>query len=168
MNMIPKKATRQLPIKIRPATDSDVPFILNSWLKCYRDNGPIAQNVPNTIYFTSHHKLLQKIIKRSTLLVAVNDTDESQIYGYACAERIEGHFVLHFVYVKQQFRKMGIGSSLLNTFEHETSSVGIFTHYTRMAEKMHLKYNMIYHPYVILVDYDMPESKDERNKTDGN
>lgn len=159
---------RKLPIKIRPATDNDVPFILNSWLKSYRDNGPIAQNVPNTIYYAGHHKILQKIIRRSQVLVACDEKDESQIFGYASAERIDGHFVLHFVYIKQQFRKMGIGTSLLNMFEHDPSTVSIFTHHTRMAERMHMKYNMVYHPYVILVDYEVSEPGNVGNQTDGN
>lgn len=156
---------KKLPIKIRPATDQDVAFILNSWLKSYREHGPIAQHVSNTIYFASHHKILQKVIKRATTLVAVNENDDSQIYGYAVGERIEGHFVIHFVYVKQGFRKMGIATSLYNMFEHDRSSVGIFTHHTRMAEKMYMKYNLVYHPYVILLDYEVPSVGDKTSTT---
>src|SRR4051812_3597276 len=94
-----------LALKIRYATNEDIPFIFSSWLKCFRDTGLMNRGVPNTIYFQNHHKILQKIAQRAKIYVACNASDVSQIYGWIAGEYIEGTFVLHFIYIKHAFRK---------------------------------------------------------------
>lgn len=140
-----------LPLSIRHANDTDIPFIFSSWLKSFRDSGLLVRAIPHTIYFTNHHKLLQKLIKRSTVYVACSPTDSSQIYGYIVAEYIEGTFVLHFIYVKHSFRKLGVGKALFNSFKHE-GGASCCSHLTKFGERLLLKYNMIYHPYTALLD----------------
>lgn len=158
-----------LPLRVRPATDQDISFIFNSWLKSFRDSGVLSRSVPNTIYFQNHHKILQKILKRSQANIACNPQDPSQIYGYIVGEYIEGIFILHYVYVKHSFRKMGIGKELLNSFDHDTGNASCCSHLTKMAEKFLLKYNMIYHPYTVLVDYEVPqEQSNEGLKVESN
>lgn len=146
-----------LPVKIRPPTDQDIPFIFNSWLKSFRETGFLCNPVSNTIYFDSHHKLIQKILKRATVFIACDERYPDQIFGYIVAEKIDGVFVLHYVYVKHNFRKSGIAKTLLNAFDHDATIGSCCTHLTRVAERLILKYNVIYHPYVILVDYSVPE-----------
>lgn len=143
--------TENLPLTIRHANDQDIPFIFSSWLKSFRDAGLMVRSVPNTIYFTNHHKILQRLIKRSTVYVACDPKDSSQIYGYIVAEYIDGTFVLHFIYVKQSFRKLGVGRALFNNFKHD-GTASCCSHLTKFGERMLLKYNMIYHPYTALLE----------------
>lgn len=143
--------TENLLLTIRHANDTDVAFIFSSWLKSFRDSGFLVRAVPNTIYFTNHHKILQNLIKRSTVFVACDPKDSSNIYGYVVAETISGSFVLHFIYVKQSFRKLGVGKALFNSFPHD-GNASCCSHLTKMGEKFLLKYNMIYHPYTMLLD----------------
>jgi ribosomal protein S18 acetylase RimI-like enzyme len=143
-----------LPVKIRAVNQQDVPFIFNSWLKSFRETGYLCNPVSNTIYFENHHKLIQKILQRATVYVACDEKYPDQIFGYIVAEKIEGVFVLHYVYIKHNFRKSGIAKSLLNSFDHDTVHASCCTHLTKAAEKLTPKYNMIYHPYIILVDYE--------------
>ncbi len=138
-------------IRIRRATDGDVPFIFNSWLKSYR-NSWFAKLVLNPIYFDQHHKILERLAKTSEILVACNNEDIGQIYGYICAEKIDGVFVLHYCYVKHTFRGMGIAKELLNVFDHKLGDAAFYTHHTRIAESLSPKYSMIYNPYLLLND----------------
>lgn len=135
-------------VRLRPANQTDVPFIFNSWLKSYRDSAG-AKTVSNTVYFAEHHKLIERIVKNNSVILAVNDSDPSQIYGYICAGQTEGIFTLHYLYVKHNFRNLGIGKVLLNAFEHDLATAGIYTHHTKIADKIASKYNFVYHPYVL-------------------
>ena len=148
-------------IRLRTATEEDVPFIMNSWLKSFRGS-MFARNVINTVYFTEHHKLIERLLKSSSVIIACNDEDSSQVYGWICAEEVDGIFCLHYVYIKHAFRNLGIGKLLFDVFKHDMSTAGIYTHYTRIADKLAAKYNMLYHPY-ILTNYvkEVKESKDE-------
>lgn len=98
---------------IRPAEVTDIPFVYNSWLKSYRD-APAVRNVPNSIYFDAHHKLIEGVFGSQGLNVWVAcDAQESErIYGYLVAEKIEADVVVHFVYVKHSSRGQGIARAL--------------------------------------------------------
>lgn len=138
-----------LPVWIRKANQEDVNFIFNSWLKSYRSS-LFAKPMTNTVYYSEHHKVLERLAKNSEVIVACSKDDPTQLYGYICAEKIEGVFVLHYVYVKHTYRNMGIAKLLLNTLDRDPEQAGCYTHHTRIAEKLAAKYNLIYHPYLLI------------------
>lgn len=137
------------PATLRRADEKDISFIFNSWLKSYRSSY-FAKSISNTIYFEGHHKIIEKLAKTSEIIVACNPQDPEQIFGYICAEKIDGIFCLHYIYVKQSFRRLGIGKLLLNSFERDKEQASVFTHHTKIAERLAAKYNMVYHPYLLI------------------
>lgn len=139
----------QLVVKVRPALEADAAFIFNSWLKSFRDKG-LAKPVCNEVYFSEQHKLVEKLLKRCTTVIACNPTDPASIYGWACFERVEGTFVLHYAYVKQPFRGLGLAKEILAEAKHDWQTAGLFTHWTTSALKLHQKHNLIYHPYILI------------------
>ena len=152
--------SKNLPIQLRLANEEDVPFIFSSWLKSYR-NSYFAKNITNTVYYAEHHKLLEKVIKSNKVVVACNPDETTQIYGWICAGYTDNIFTLHYVYVKHPFRGFGVGKTLLNAFEHDPSFAAVYTHNTKAADKLAAKYNMIYHPYIIINDYELKSDKPE-------
>lgn len=138
-------------IRIRRANDEDIPFIFSSWLKSFRTSW-FAKLIANPIYFDQHHKVIENVLKTSEVLVACNNEDIGQIYGYICAERIDGVFVVHFTYIKHPFRKMGIAKELLNVFDHDLGNAAFYTHHTKSAESVTSKYGFIYNPYLLMID----------------
>ena len=58
-------------INLREAQDQDVPFITNSWLKSYRHGGAMTKHVPNDIYYAQHHSVLERILPRGVVVVAL-------------------------------------------------------------------------------------------------
>lgn len=140
---------QQLPIKLRLATSEDVSFIFNSWLKSYRASS-FAKGIANEVFFNEHHKVIENLVKTERVTVACSERDENQLYGYIVAGTIEGFFVLHYIYVKHSFRSMGIGTMLLNSFEHNPEVASVCTHWTRVCDKLGPKYGFIYHPYLLI------------------
>ena len=156
----------KLPVRYREANESDVGFIFNSWLKSYRQS-LFAKTISNTVYYTEHHKILEKIIKdpNNKVIIACNEEDPTQIYGYICAGALEGFLVIHYVYVKHSFRNMGIGKLLLNMFDHDPSTAGIYTHHTKSADKLSAKYNFVYHPYILFNESEGESNESEKEET---
>ena len=140
-------------VRIRPATEGDISFIFSSWLKSYRESH-FGSIIPTTIFYTEHHKVVERLLKGCQTFVACNDNDLNELYGFICAEQVDGIFVLHFVYVKHTFRMLGIGRQLLNAFEHDPSKASMYTHHTKAAPTLSKKYRMIHSPYLALTpDY---------------
>ena len=137
------------PIRLRKANQEDVGFIINSWLKSFKYS-TWCRNVTNTIYFAEHHKIIERLLKNFDTVIACNDNDPSQIYGFINAGSVDGIFCLNYIYVKQAFRNLSVGKALLNSFEHDPSTASVYTHHTRIAERLAAKYNMIFHPYLLI------------------
>jgi len=148
-------------IVIRAPGPGDVAFIFSSWLKSYRSS-PWALPMHNNTYYKFHHALIEDLMKNSDIYLACSKANPTDIYGYSVGQYIDGVFTLHFVYVKQAFRKLGICNLLLQCFERSKDSndeefVGCYTHHTHMADKLTgepsiklaQKYNLMYNPYML-------------------
>lgn len=144
-------------IRLRPATESDVPFIFNSWLKCYRHSNN-TRGCENPVYFAQHHILLEGLCKRSTILIACNENDISQIYGYVCSEMVEGVLVVHFIYVKEMFRKFGVANILAAAIGFEREAPVFYTHRTFSSEGLEKKFKIVYNPYLAYSAYELGKS----------
>jgi len=140
---------KDLPIALRQAHQGDVPFIFNSWLKSYR-NSKFSKNIPTSVYFSEHHKVLEEIALNDQIYVACNTEDESQIFGYVAATEIDGIFLLHYVYVKQPYRKIGLAKFMVESVRKKLDDLAFCTHLSNTMEKTAEKYNLIYSPYLAL------------------
>jgi hypothetical protein len=136
-------------IDIRDVAPEDLPFIFNSWLKSYR-NGGIPKFVDNTIYFSEHHKLIERLLQRATTKVACSPTDPTNIYGYICYERIDGVYVLHYAYVKHTFRNLGILRAMIKASGHDGETAGALTHGSGVTDRIGAKFKLTYHPYILI------------------
>jgi len=153
--------TKQQPnIQLRKAGQEDVGFIFNAWLKSYKFS-LFSKNITNTIYYAEHHKVIERLLKTHETIIACNSEDPSQIFGFINAGRVDGIFCLNYIYVKQPFRNLSIGKTLLNAFDHDPSSASVYTHHTRAADRLAAKYHMIYHPYLLMTNTE--ESNEEDN-----
>lgn len=150
-------------VRIRPATEADVPFIFSTWLRSYRDSG-FASNISTTVYYAEHHKVVEKLLKSCDVYVACANDDISELYGYICAQKITGIFVLHYIYVKHSFRHLGLGKQLLNTFNHDFNKASIYTHMTKVARALAHKFSFIHSPYLALTGEYQKEVATKLNK----
>lgn len=134
-------------VHIRPATEADISFLFNSWLKSYKAS-PAVKSVPGAVYFDAQHKVLEQIFKRSQVLVACAPTDHNQIFGYCCTEIVDGVNILHYAYTKEAFRRMGLQALLLE--EAKLTDSYFYSHYTKLfAEQIRRNnFKAVYNPYL--------------------
>jgi ribosomal protein S18 acetylase RimI-like enzyme len=100
-------------VVLRDGTELDDNFIYSSWLKSYkRSAGPI----PFRWYYKIYQTVLDRLFKRPPIKVRVAcfRTRPEQIFGYVVFEEHEGTPYIHYLYIKDAFRGMGIGSALLS------------------------------------------------------
>lgn len=154
MSLLPKPpAKRNLPILLRPANQEDVNFVFSSWLRSYKKNSTYAKQITNTIYFNEHHKIIEKLLRNFQTIIACDKEDSTNIYGFINAGFVDGIFCINYVYVKHTYRRFGVGEALLHAFDHDFDNASVFTHHTRMAEKLAAKYRTLYHPYLLINDF---------------
>lgn len=99
-----------LEIGIRPRQKYDDDFIYSSWIHCLGNIRPYC-NLDKNWFTSAQHALISQLLERSTVVIAHDPEDENQIYGYMVCEPKKN--ILHWVYVKQLFRRAHIGTRLL-------------------------------------------------------
>lgn len=95
--------------KIRYGVPADIPFIASSWSKSYQSSAAV-RNVRTSLYFDRQKQTILHLLQRSQCLVICLREDEDAILGYVVFEKD----VLHFVYVKEAWRKHGIATRLVS------------------------------------------------------
>lgn len=101
------------PRKIRPAQPGDIPMVMDSWQRsCSRS--PYAGNVPNSAWVETSRKMVTHLLARGARIVVAHSPDDTDhILGWACGEQDDRKTVLHYTYVKAQYRRDGIALELL-------------------------------------------------------
>lgn len=113
----------------RSLEPEDYNCILSDWAKSYKGS-PWAGTVSNNHWHRTVKDTIDSLLSRgASVLLAVADDDTTQILGWVCYEKsASGVFVLHYIFVKDDFRGDGIAPSLLAKAGNEPC---IHTHKTR-------------------------------------
>jgi len=131
----------------RQALESDLNFILSSWLKSYcRSRHP---NILKEDYYRGHGDLLMRLLSAVDTTIACPASNENVIIGF-CAHAGQ---IVHYIYVKNTFRSKYIDDKriaydLLNTCI-DTSTGIVMTHQTNAGDKFlsNNKLSASYNPY---------------------
>ena len=119
VNYTDKESPQVQPI-MRGLRESDTAMILDSWLRSGLQypiftsevgRPPIRLRVPGTLLLSQSRTLLKSLIPRSQVLVLCDPADEDHIMGWICFEKENP--CLHFLFIKFNFRRMGMGRRLL-------------------------------------------------------
>lgn len=139
---------------IRDALPQDISFIYSTWLNCYKADSYLGQTTSNTTFYENYRLIIDDMLarKQSNVLVACVPKDETTILGFIAAE---GDNVVHFLYVKEPFRLMGIGTELVL----QATGIGagdsdklFITHKTYTSEKyMRNRQNLEYDPFILFM-----------------
>lgn len=128
---------------IRYATDNDRNFILKSFLLGVYYGDTWFSKIPKRIFMDNYKKVAESLFLRykGSIRVACLTGDTDVILGYAILNA--SHTTLHFVYVKEVWRKKGIGSQLV------PKTVNCVTHLTPLGETLSKKLNseLIFNPF---------------------
>jgi hypothetical protein len=130
---------------IRTVREEDKPFIYNSWLKSVRKD---FNDVRTSQYFQTYTDHINQLLKTSEVLIACDPEDPNHVFGYIVFKWIGDVFVLHWGYVKNVNRKLGIFKKLLGTQIKKIGEEPFVTTYKndRQAKGLMEKYKMVYKP----------------------
>jgi len=89
----------------------EFPLIFDSWARSF-EKSPYAGCIRNCDYDQVSRAGMTEIVDRARVVVAVQLTPNGQrrVMGYSVSE--PDRKVLHYIYVKRDFRGMGVGRSL--------------------------------------------------------
>lgn len=119
---------------IRQVVQEDYAFVLDSWLKSTRDE-KWAGNVPNNMAMAVLQEAVRQLVLRGArILVAANPERSNQIVGWICAEAgREGEKIVHAIYTKRPFRRLGIAKALLDSVGLRPDDPFPYTYRTLMS-----------------------------------
>ena len=123
-------------LMFRPMVQSDRAFFATGWLRSYK-GAPRVRGISSKTYWYFHHRLLERLLARSTVVIACQQGDPDILYGFSCFERLEGSCVLHYLYVKGSRRGEGIGSAILDETLRASRDPAalVWTHQTKGSVK---------------------------------
>lgn len=136
-------------VSIRNYTAKDQSFILDSWLKSYKQSSKFARDIPSEVYFKSHSQIILSILSKSYTVIACDHEDQDTIYGYAVFELICDQPVFHYIYLKKSFSGFGIVEKLIENAPFLLNKYVFASHLTPKGLKLIKKYKMTYNPYLI-------------------
>lgn len=141
----------KLPIAHRMMNPKDSSFLYSTWLKSYRQM-PYAQNVSNETFFFHHKQTIEKILSNPNTIVKVicEDTDPNHIYGYSVIEKYGEASIIHYIYIKHAYRKLGLAKELLiDQIPLLGTKLTFVSHESRHHKGLKDKFKIEYNPYLI-------------------
>lgn len=153
------------PVMFRAPTNDDVPYITRAWLKSYRSPGAMLHHVPQDVYYTQHHRIIERLWfdDNCTKLVACFPEDTTFIYGFLFAECTNVGPVVHYVYVRRPMRGLGLASALLDAVRYTPEGLeprGFISHHTPAWEALERgqlePFNTVYSPYLAFKEFQFP------------
>jgi hypothetical protein len=127
---------------------TDEAFIYATWLRNYKSSSYFAKRIRHAVFFSGHKKVIEFILAKpqTTTLIAHPKDDPNTMLGYLVCEMVEKPTV-HFTFVKEAFRKMGILRRLMEAAEIADPTF-TFTHWTFPVDELIGKYpDLVYNPY---------------------
>lgn len=130
-------------VAIREGVESDLPFIYASWLKGLRYGNDTFGAIQQDAYFKCYHQVLERVLENqnTSIRIACLKDEPDAILGYS----VSTGDILHFVFVKRSWRRIGIAKDLVNMCPPKT-----VTHITKVGESILNKLpGVSFNPFVL-------------------
>lgn len=143
MNPQPNKVdiTKTDLVGFREYMPSDKAFILATWLRALRFGNSWYNLIDAKVYYAVYHAVLENLLAKSTttIRVACLKDDPEVILGFSVYESPR----LHWVYIKQAWRKLGIARALV------PKEITVVSHLTEPGKAIMLKKKLIFNPFLL-------------------
>lgn len=127
-------------ISIRPYAPSDEAFLYSTMLRSLYYGNSYYNSIQQSKFFEVYPLVIAGLLRKSEVRVACLADEPDVILGYALLEPN----VIHFVYVKEAWRKQGVAKAL--TAEHTAQYV---THITKIGNAIRLNKKLELDPFLI-------------------
>lgn len=136
--------------KVLPLED-EIGYIMKTWGREERRNQP--RTYPERLFYANFGAVMAELAKRADCIVACNPDDINQIIGFGVGKATEGSdiFLMHFVYVRPEFRLLGIGRTICEKLGYDAARHElVMTHTSKTVERIDRKGRpIIYNPHVL-------------------
>lgn len=139
---------------LRAIEEDELSFVYHSWLTSLRAGSPYHRSIPKTEYYDGQKQILYKILDNAHTIVATPKEHPSIIAGYIVWESSEPA-IIHYIYIKSDYRRMGLGSLLV-----EVASSGgkvVATHRTNDVKGK----DFLFNPYLLETAHGKEDNKEE-------
>lgn len=125
-------------LALRPATPADANLIRHDWFLSYRNNGSKDVSELRPDVYNQQNILIEQLLAECPPIVATFPQVPDEIVGWVCRDLKRP--IIHFVYVKYDYRRTGIGSALV-------AGANQHTHKTRAGELLFRPLGNTFNPY---------------------
>lgn len=125
-------------IGVRRALPEDMAFVSAAWFESYWKGTAREQGISHPAYKAGQDALIKSIVPRATIDVVYVAEIPSELLAFS----VRQGSVVHYVYVKAPYRRMGIASGL-------TKDVTTSSHQTPLGKKFAKARNIRFNPYSI-------------------
>jgi len=139
---------------IEPAEPTDRAFIARTWAEALRKS-PLYSWAPSSVYFQRIARRIDRLLDKSTVLVVrpsidpgilmLDDGDEKLVSAWICAEPGSPGPLVHFLFVKQGYRRMGLARTLLRKLGWAPGRPIVCTAWTPVCESVG-RYRLLFMP----------------------
>jgi GNAT superfamily N-acetyltransferase len=141
---------------LRPSYENDLKFLLNSWsISHWHKNTYHKKCSPFNSYREMMNKRIIDIIKSNAQVIIACDPDNlDNIYAYIVYNKIIKNPIIHWIYVKSEYRNKGLGKALIGKTGINPYLPIVITHISNTAceimktHKEQDKYQLAYLPYI--------------------
>ena len=102
--------------------------------------GGFAPGIGADLYHAGHGALVDRLLRHSATTVAFLPEEPDEILGWVCTDG----FILHYVYVKQAYRRRDVATKLLRA-----DVMRFCTHETRAGRAFVSKFGLRFNPYLL-------------------
>lgn len=130
---------------IRPPRKEDIEFIYSTWTRSYRHGSAVGKSLnKDSEFYPEYNKVIDWLLSQpdsSVHVLSLQDQPEI-ILAYAVSQKK----VLHFIFVKEAFKNLGLEEALLK----EIGKIEVYTHKTVSIKKIMQKYaKAMYNPFLL-------------------
>lgn len=133
-------------IQIRDKVPSDEDFIFDSWLNNYQATSYFAKRMKKQTFMKFHPLIANAIMRRPTTVCKIAGDADFTIFGYIIAEPDPEAPVVHYVYVRPEYQRLGIARRLFEAL----AIPGAFevSHWTPVLNDISIKHRIFdFNPY---------------------
>jgi ribosomal protein S18 acetylase RimI-like enzyme len=132
-------------VLLRPGTVEDHGRVFSDWLHSFWDTA--KGRMPKTVFMGGQHRVVEQLLNRARIVVLSPTDAPNHIIGWAVGEHLGGVCVLHYAYVKKEYRHLGFAQRLVAELKTGCDSIQ-HTHETKAAEGLLTRLGSTFNPFI--------------------
>jgi len=123
-------------VVMRATIEADAPFIASSYRMSWWKGSTHTYYQPYGVNEKRCMDALDRLLARgATITIAANSEDLGQIFGWICTETIQSNKIVHYIFVKEAFRRFKIAKQLLSDAGIDLQKPVLISHATYSLKK---------------------------------